>query len=331
MSFGDLWLPLAALVLSLLLTPVVGAFANRFNVVAIPGGRHQHGRMVPKLGGIAIYLSFTAVTLFVFPWSAALWQILGSALLFLLIGALDDAHNISFWSKLLAQLAAAITFTSGGLEIMTIGNPWTSALLSLGMWSTLITVLWIITVVNVVNLSDGIDGLVPGVTVISAVVLALLSFKTGNIATARLALILAGSTAGLLFYNFHPAKIFLGDSGTMMIGFLLAIFGFLGGAKIATAMLILGIPILDGFFIILYRWSLGKSIFQPDRNHLHFRLLDRGLSAPQICYLFYGASAVLGGLAIFMSGRWKIAALAALILFFAAGVAWLAKWERQLK
>jgi UDP-GlcNAc:undecaprenyl-phosphate GlcNAc-1-phosphate transferase len=317
--------------ISLLLTPLVGMLANRLNVVDIPSGRHQHERVVPRLGGLAIFLSVTVTVVATLPLSFELKQILALGFVFLMIGILDDAFDISPWSKLLAQLAGASVLVLSGLSINFFGNPFTGALVSLGAFAAIVTVLWIITVVNVINLTDGIDGLVSGVTVISALVLAFLSYQTGHPNTAKLALILAGGSLGFLVYNFYPAKIFLGDSGTMFIGFLLGVLGFLGGAKIATAMLILGIPILDAGFIILYRAMKGKPIYQGDRNHLHFRLRDRGISPIKICLFFYSVTAALGAIALFFSGREKLIALSILILFFALLWTFLIRWERKLK
>jgi len=320
-----------AFLLSLALTPLIGLLANRFNVVDVPSGRHQHDRVVPKLGGLGIYISLATVALLTLPHSTELLYILAIGLVFLLVGIMDDLYNISPWSKLLGQLAGATVFVMSGREIEYFNDPFTGALVGLGSYATLVTVTWIVSLANVVNLTDGIDGLVSGVTVISAVVLALLTLQIGNPNIAQLALILAGAVLGFWVYNFPPAKIFLGDSGTMFIGFMLAVLGFLGGAKIATALLLLGIPILDAGFIVLYRLAKGKPIFQGDRNHLHFRLLDRGVKPIRICIFFYALSALLGTIALFFSGAQKLLALSLLILFFALLWAVLLRWERKLK
>ncbi|HNT30393.1 MAG TPA: MraY family glycosyltransferase [bacterium] len=308
---------------SLFLTPFIGILANKLRIVDVPGGRHLHDRVVPKLGGVAIFLSFILVVLVTHRPTLTEWTVLGVGLIFLLIGVLDDAYRITPWSKLLGQLAAAIVLVMGGLEITTVANPFTGStippLVSLGTFSALITVLWIVGLANTVNLSDGVDGLVSGVTCISAIILALLSIKTDNYPAAQMAVIFTGAVAAFLVYNFHPAKIFLGDSGTMFIGYFLAALGFLGGAKLATALLVLGVPILDGGFTIVYRLLNGKPVYIGDRNHLHFRLLKQGLSPVQVCFIFYGLSCFFGVLALFISGRQKLWALGLLFVIFLIG------------
>jgi len=316
---------LGAFVIALFLTPIIGIIANRFNVVDIPRGRHLHDRVVPKLGGVAIFISFATVVLLTQPHSLVLWNILGASLIYLLIGVADDAYHITPWSKLLGQFAGAVLLVSGGIEIAQVGNPFTGALVSLGVISSLVTVLWIVGISNTVNISDGVDGLVSGVTVISSLILAILSYKTGHHEAAELALIFCGAVSAFWIYNFHPAKIFLGDSGSLFIGFFLATMGFVGGAKLATALLILGVPILDGGFTVLYRLIHGRPVYEGDRNHLHFRLLGYGLTQVQVAGIFYAISLTMGLVALFISGMQKVWALGLLFLIFVIG--WSALWQ----
>ncbi len=331
MNWNLLALVAVTFVGTLVLTPVAGAIANRLNIVDRPGGRHQHARVIPKLGGLSIYISLSVVALLSLGRSTRLLEILGVGFIFLLIGIIDDAFHLTPWTKLFGQLAGAIVLVMCGVTISSFGNPLTTQLYSLGGLAMLVTVLWIVSTVNIVNLTDGIDGLVSGLTIISGIVLAILSFKTGHPNTGKLTLIFVGAVAGFWVYNFYPAKIFLGDSGSMLIGFMLAVLGFQGGAKIATAFLVLGVPILDAGLIVAYRFLSHRPIYQGDRNHLHFRLLDSGMSQIKVCLLLYGVSAILGAIALLVPGKQKMLTLALFAITFVIGWALLWRYEKRLK
>lgn len=320
-----------AFILVVFLTLVVGGLANLADVVDRPRGRHQHKQTVPLLGGVAVFLAFALVVMLLMEPTQALpienlLTILGVGTIYVLLGFLDDVYDISPWSKLLGQLAAAIVLVGADIKIEFIGNPFESqGLVEFGSYSALVTVLWIMLMVNATNWADGLDGLVTGNGLIAAVVIGILSLQTQNTEVAKLAFVLAGSLAGFLLYNFHPAKIFLGDSGSMFIGFILSVLAFLGGAKLATAILVLAIPILDTGLTIMYRLVKNKPVYVGDRNHLHHRLLDQGFSQRQVAGMFYAGGLAFGLVSLFLQGEMKLIAFLVLMVLFV--LAWVFLWR----
>lgn len=296
-----------------------------------PRGRHKHERTVPLLGGIAVSIAFAiCVLLFIEPTNALpeekILTIVGIGLVFVLLGFLDDAYDISPWSKLLGQIAAAIVLVRADIVVEFIGNPFQEgALIEFGSYAAIVTVLWILLMVNTVNWTDGLDGLVSGNGFIAAMVIALLSLSTDQDEVANIAFILGGALLGFLLYNFNPASIFLGDSGSMFIGYILAVLAFLGGAKIATAILVLAIPIIDTGLIILYRIMKNKPVYIGDRNHLHYRLLDQGFTQHQVAGLFYAGGMVFGFVSLFFRGEMKLFAFIILAIIFVS--AWILLWR----
>ncbi len=174
--------------------------------------------------------------------------------------------------------------------------------------------------INIVNWIDGLDGLAAGVTLIAAIILAIHTWTLGQYTVALLPLALAGACVGFLPFNFHPARIFMGDSGAMVLGYVLAIAAIIGGAKLASALLVLGVPILDGVWMVLYRRYSGGRASAADRRHLHHRLLDLGLSQRQVVLLYYTVSALFGAIALLVPDGYralKLAALGLLVLLLA--------------
>lgn len=298
------------------LTPAVRRLAIKNKIVDQPGGRRVNSSAVPRMGGLALVGAFWLVTLaiaLIFPerlnfsgrtiggLDANLLGVLFGAIILVIAGIVDDVRGLSPIGKLTAQLLAAACVPLFGIDIQWLAHPLGGANIELVPWlDHLLIVLWIVAVINVVNWLDGLDGLATGVGAIAALILFALSLAAfvNQPATALIAIILFGSALGFLPYNFNPAKIFLGDTGSMFLGFMLAILAVISGGKLATAGLILGIPILDAGWVIFRRLISGQAPWSADRKHLHHRLLDAGLSQRQTVMLYWAFAALFGSLAL---------------------------------
>lgn len=341
---------------AVLLTPVVITAARRFGIVDRPGGRRIHALITPRLGGVAVLASFFIVFLLFLPELSPHFkpkQLLGfslAALLLLIVGIADDVRGIRPSLQLASHAAAGTILVLVGMGIEEVSNPFGGKLALdqlnvavpiggvdhfLTLPADLLTIAWVVLVINAVNWLDGLDGLATGVGGISAIALALLSVSAvvGQDHVALLALILAGALAGFLVFNFQPAKIFLGTVGSTFVGFTIATLAIISGGKVATALLVLGFPILDALTIILRRFRTHGKFWQADTTHLHHRLLARGFSVRQSVLIVYALTASFGALAL-LGGTTKSKALAfgGLVLVMLAVLAWLArptKEERQ--
>lgn len=296
-----------ALVAGYLLTPAVSRLAVRLGALDIPDARKLHTQPVPRLGGLAVYLAFLA-GLFVFGVNGReVWGLLAGTSLIVLLGVLDDIYDLPAKAKLAGQIVAAVAVIPFGLQVEFVTNPLNGGLVYLGWWGIPVTIFWLVAVTNALNLIDGLDGLATGTAVIAALTLATVAWTEGQTGAAALALLLGAAALGFLRYNFHPAKIFLGDSGSMLLGFVLAAIAVVGLTKSATAVsliipiLILGIPLFDTTLAILRRCYKRQPIFNPDREHLHHRLLDAGLTHRRAVLVVYGVDAVLGASAVFLT------------------------------
>lgn len=317
-------------VISLILTSLLRRYLITKKYFDQPGGRHIHKNPIPRFGGAAVFVSWLAVIvfyLFTNPQKLQfsgenifgldknlLGMILGAVILFV-VGLMDDLKNLKPHVKLFWIFVAALLVALFGIKIWWFSNPFGN-LIVLGTWSYIFVIGWIILLVNVTNWLDGIDGLATGVVLIASLVLFLLSISqnVNQPATALLLAIFAGSLIGFLPYNFNPAKIFLGDSGSLFLGYILAIAAIISGGKVATAFLVFGLPILDAFWVIGRRLINKKSPMKADRGHLHHRLLDAGMSQRQIVVLYYFISAFFGYLALKNSTSGKFEASFWLIL-----------------
>lgn len=284
---------LAALILALVITPWVKKLALRWGALDAPGERKVHCQVMPRMGGLAIYLAFTAVVLFTQPLARPVLGLLVGGGWIMALGILDDIKELSARKKLVGQILGALILVAFGFRVEFVTNPFMEGLILLGKLTIPVTILWIIGVTNAVNLIDGLDGLAAGTSAIAAMTMAVVVVLEGlanpglgetAFAAVHLALILCGSILGFLRYNFYPARIFMGDSGSMFLGFTLAALAIMGLTKGATVIsvfipiVILGIPLLDTVFAIIRRLFNGQPIFQADKNHLHHRLLEKGLS-----------------------------------------------------
>lgn len=297
---------IAAFVASILLTPVVKRIAFRIGAVDAPNYRKVHARIMPRLGGLAIFLAFLIGVAILSPNSQYSWSIIIGALLIVITGVLDDMYEISAKAKMIGQLAAALVVVfGGGIEIDFINLPF-GGQLDFGFLSIPLTILWIVGITNAINLIDGLDGLAAGVSTIALVTLAGMAFIMGDMFVLAMAAILAASTIGFLFYNFHPAKIFMGDTGALFLGFMISVLALLGFKNVTIVafiipVIMLGVPISDTFFAIVRRLRMKKKWSDPDKSHLHHRLLDIGFTHRQTVLIIYGFAAMFGLAAVIFS------------------------------
>src|SRR5579885_1345066 len=309
---------LRGVALAFVLTAALGAalcllvliICNRFHIVPQPKAHHIHKRPIPRLGGIGIFLAFFIVSLLFFRPANDYERhvyigLIAAAVLVVAVMAIDDLRGLPPWLRLLVQTLAALIamFPAGhGTLIEVLHNPLLTTnqgQVPLGLWlSVPFTWFWIVGMMNTINWIDGLDGLAGGVVTITAVVMAAISWLLGQPAAALLCAVLAGATLGFLPLNWSPARLFMGDSGAMFLGLALAVLSNVGGAKLATMLLLLGLPILDTSRVILRRMRAGRSPLRFDMSHLHHRLLAGGLTPRQIVLIFYAVTATFGGVTI---------------------------------
>lgn len=296
---------LIAAVITFALTPVAMRAAWRLGVVDRPGGRRIHDRPIPLLGGVAILLGIVVAVLPNLDVDRRYASILIGAGLICLLGVIDDRFGIPPLPKLLGQIACAAIPVATGMTIDSITIPFIEpSTVSFGVLAYPLTMVFIVAVANVVNLADGMDGLAAGVCGISALTFAILALSLGRISAGVMAAAVAGACLGFLPWNFNPAKVFMGDSGALVLGFLLACVSVQGVMKTAAALslvfplVVLLVPILDTSFVILKRLKSGQSIASADKNHFHHRLLRVGYTQRQAVGLLYAWSAVLAAFAL---------------------------------
>jgi UDP-GlcNAc:undecaprenyl-phosphate GlcNAc-1-phosphate transferase len=343
---------------SLLLTPLIRAFAKWANICDIPNERKIHKKPVPLLGGIPIFASFnlTVILVLIFDHSylnellLANWEaLLICQIVILGLGLYDDVKKLQPGAKILFQILAGSLIVAFGLGIKTISNPITGQLVYLGALSIPVTIIWLVGITNALNLVDGLDGLAAGTSLIACLTIFAISFFNQNTGQAVVALVLAGSIVGFLRYNFYPAKIFLGDSGSLLLGFLLAVLSIQGYSKGATLVAVLapilglGFPIMETLLSMIRRlfkaihmvdYSTEKgnfhglifkrlALFGADTDHMHHRLLKLGLSQRKAVVILYGICVILSVLA-FLCAALKdlniIALMGAILIAFLIGV-----------
>ncbi len=325
----------AAAVVAYLLTPLAMRLATRAGAIDEPdSGRRIHERPIPRAGGLAVAAAFVLVGLvaLALQWQlglfvsgpqwlldryllddGALLAVFGGAVLAAAFGFIDDKWQIRARWQFFFQLLLALFAIALGLTILEINNPLDflggifgeDTLTFAGIGAGLVTALWIVGMINSINFIDGLDGLSTGVAIVAAVTLGYVSLGYQSAYQPMVALVcavLAGALLGYLPWNFNPARVFIGTTGVMVVGYLLAVLAILGSAKIAVALLILGVPIIDTFWIITRRILSGHSPFTPDRGHFHHRLLDLGLSHKGAVLLIYALTIVLAVLSLVLSG-----------------------------
>lgn len=293
-----------ALVSAYFLTPQVIRMAKKIGAMDAPEARKVHVQPIPRLGGIAIYLAFLIAVFYAVDITTEMIGLMIGATLIVALGIIDDLKNLPAKVKLAGQIAAAVVLVLFDIRIDWITNPFGGYffddVIYLEYLAVPVTLFWIVGLTNTVNLIDGLDGLAAGVSMIASITILLVALQQGDIVIATLMAALAGSAFGFLHYNFNPAKIFMGDTGSMFLGFVLAGVSILGAVKSAATIALivpvfaLGLPILDTTFAIVRRYMSGKPIFKPDRGHLHHRLLDLGFTQKQAVLLMYVISGLLG-------------------------------------
>jgi UDP-GlcNAc:undecaprenyl-phosphate GlcNAc-1-phosphate transferase len=337
-GFGDA-LPLfvaafvAAALLALVLTPLVRRVAIRLDNIDQPEHRRVNAQPIPRGGGIAVALAFLAVSLggmaintqtggIAIPRTLGpqeLVALFAGGALATLLGVLDDTFQLRARWQFGGQLALSLLAVAAGVTVTYINNPLGPGSINLsGFFAAGFTVLWILGMINSINFIDGLDGLSSGISLIAAMTLGLISITTGIAQpfVGILCFALAGALLGFLRWNFHPASIFIGTSGVMFVGYTLAILSILGSAKVAVALLVLGVPIIDTFWIIVRRLATGRSPFTPDRGHIHHRLLDLGLSHAQTVLVIYALCVGLAALTFVLSGTGQLYAFLGLAVGF---------------
>lgn len=326
---------LAAAVVALISTPVVRSLAFRVGAVDVPkDSRRMHKHPIPRMGGLAIFFGFMLSVLVFLPLDNQLRSMLLGAVVIVVLGIFDDIYALPAKPKFLVQIIAALIAVWGGNRIDFLSNPnifSSEPFWELGWLAVPFSVLWIAAITNAVNLIDGLDGLACGVSTISSMTLLVIALIVSEPDVAVITAALAGACIGFLPYNLNPAKIFMGDTGSTFLGFILSVVSIQGLFKFYTIIsfavpfLMLGLPIFDTCFAILRRLAKGQSPMAPDRGHIHHRLIDMGFSQKQAVATLYIVSAILGLSAVVLttSGTQKAMMFLMALCLAAAVAAWL--------
>ena len=302
-------------------TPLVRRFAFKIGAIDIPkDNRRMHKKPTPRIGGLAIIFGFTVATLCFAQPSRQLYGTLAGAAIIAVMGVIDDCKNLPAKLKFVIQIIAALVVVfAGDIKIDVFTNP--NFLSDNPYWvlpewlSVTLTVIWIVFITNAVNFIDGLDGLAAGVSAIMSISLVFISIRVGEYSIAILGIALMGSCFGFLPFNFNPAKIFMGDTGSTFLGFMLATLSIQGvfkshaGISFAVPLLILGLPLFDALFAMIRRILRGQSPMTADRGHLHHRLVDMGFSQKQTVFILYAISGVLGITAVLLAESGVLRAL----------------------
>lgn len=343
---------LLTFLLSVILTGWAKFLGQKYKILSIPRERDIHKKPLPRIGGLAMTVSFILVALLVFRFiypnlsfgaarfdnfDARFWGIIIGASLISLAMFFDDLYNLKPLAKLAIQLFVVLIVIASGIGIDKITNPFggdinlnsvyipvltiSGITYHFSLFSDLLTLIWIVGMMNVLNFIDGVDGLASGQAAIAALTLFLLSLSisVNQPATAMISIILAGASLGFLVWNFPPAKIFMGDSGSMFLGFMLGVIPLISGGKMATAFLVLGFPIVDGLVVAVGRLLRKQNpLTTPDKTHLHHRFLAAGFSPRQAILSMYLIAAAFGWVALRSTTINKIIAAGVLVLMLLA-------------
>ncbi|VYU16790.1 undecaprenyl/decaprenyl-phosphate alpha-N-acetylglucosaminyl 1-phosphate transferase [Peptoniphilus gorbachii] len=324
----------AAFILTFIQMPFVIKLAKNWGFLDVPkDGRRVHKKPIPVGGGIAMVISVTILMLVFLKINKSLVFAIISSLIIAFSGLYDDKYDLSPKLKFGFQILAAIVLLMGGMKIEFFTNPFDSedALLILNMLSIPVTIFWVCGITNTINLIDGLDGLASGVSMICAISMFFITYQMGRYEVSVVCALVAGACLGFLPFNFNPAKIFMGDTGALYLGFMLSyisISGFLKQAAILmifVPVVILGVPVFDTAFAMVRRKLSGKSIVEADKGHLHHRLLNMGLNQKQTVVILYSISALFGILANviskFHSSIGLIISIAVILIILFTGVA----------
>ncbi|MFC6334922.1 glycosyltransferase family 4 protein [Paenibacillus septentrionalis] len=314
-----------ALIVALLMTPLVKKFAFFVGAIDKPNHRKVHTRIMPRMGGLAIYLAFIISFFCVMPLIPEgmllgkdlnlLKAVLVGGTIIIITGALDDRFELSAKLKLVLQIVAACVVVFGfNISIEFVSSPFGENMQQINDWIGIpVTILWIVGVTNAINLIDGLDGLASGVSGIAIGTILIMAIIMGFTPVILLSTLLLGGIIGFLRYNFYPAKIFMGDSGSLFLGFCLAMLSLISFKQVTLVsfvipLLIIGVPLSDTFFAIIRRLVNKKPIFAPDKGHLHHRLQDLGYSHRKTVLMIWGIAAIFGAMAIIQSAVIKFGA-----------------------
>ena len=296
------WAFVIALIVTYVCTPLVRTLAVKIGAIDAPDARKVHQVSIPRLGGLAIYIGYMVSLLYSVKDISSVKGLLIGSVILVAVGIWDDVKQIGPKTKLLGQIVAALMLPifDNAIHFISIGDH----MLYLEYLSIPLTVFWIVGFTNIVNLIDGLDGLAAGISLIACIAICIVTLQMGQVDLACITLALAGAACGFLRYNFNPAKIFMGDTGSMLLGYTMAAISVMGSVKTAATVglvvpvIVLGLPILDTLFAIVRRRINGRPVFQPDKGHLHHRLLAMGLTQKQAVLLMYAITAVLGCVSI---------------------------------
>lgn len=338
---------LMAMVVSFVMTPIASRLAHLVGALDRPDSRKIHRRPTPRLGGIAVIAGFCA------PWFALyfvdnrvariflqheglIFALLVCGLVMFAVGVVDDITGLTAGRKLVLQILVATAMYVGGFRITELSSPWGHTW-HLGWLALPVTVVWIVGLTNATNLLDGMDGLVAGVATVMALALAMINILGGNSVVALLTFSLAGATLGFLPYNFSPARIFLGDSGSLFLGLVMAGISTLSFFKAATAtlvfvpLLLFALPLFDTTQVVIGRLRRGHHPFSPDKTHVHHRLLELGLNQKEAAFFLYVICIFLGISAIILSWRLTSTVLVTLLIIGTIIAASLLAWSSRLR
>jgi len=327
---------LAAAAITLAATPIVRRYARRFGMVDRPEARRVNTKAIARGGGVAILLGFVIVAFALLVANSVIGlhfvdrpqivtrpktlALLGGAVLAVGVGLLDDWFQLRARWQFIGQFVLAGVAVALGVAVTIVNNPFSAngTLVIPGAFVVVATLIWIVGMINSMNFIDGLDGLSSGIALIAAVTLGVINLTADPVQpyVAMFCFVLAGALAGFLRWNFHPASIFAGTSGIMLVGYVLAVLSILGSAKIAVAALVLGVPIMDTFWIVVRRVASGRSPFAADRSHIHHRLLDLGLSHRGTVLLIYVVCVLLAVLSLVLSGENQLYAFLGLVVLF---------------
>jgi UDP-GlcNAc:undecaprenyl-phosphate GlcNAc-1-phosphate transferase len=338
---------LIAFLSAILLTPFVIKFANKAGLIDDPK-KNKHPKVIhtyptPRGGGLAIFLGLLISSLIFLPIDKHLIGILSGAFILTVMGLLDDKYNLNPYLRLGIQFFVATIPVLAGIGIAFINNPLGGGIIDLShpqifidffgrhsiwVFSDLFAIFWIVILMNFLNMgAKGVDGQLPGVAGVAAIIIAILSLKfSADItqwAVIILAVITAGSFLGFLPYNVFPQKIMPGFSGSNLAGYLLGILSILSTTKVGTLMVVLGVPLIDTGYTIIRRIISGKSPVWGDRGHLHHKLLDLGFSKRQVAYFYWGSTAILGIISLYLNSAYKLYTVIGIVILLGGFLLWL--------
>ena len=319
-------------VISFAVTPLVRRFAHTVGAIDVPNdARRVHTRPIPRLGGLAIFIGFIFSYLLFGQLTESVRGILIGCVIMVAVGVIDDIVALPWWAKFLGQIGAAAIPVLHGVKVERFSNPLSFFLdsaepyINLGAWSIPVTILWIVIITNSVNYIDGLDGLAVGVSGIASLSMLILAVVLGDPVAAILMAAVAGGCVGFIPYNFNPARLFMGDTGALFLGFMLSTVSVVGLFKLyaiisfAVPFLILGLPIFDFCVSSIRRLARGKSPMSADRGHVHHKLIDMGFSQKQAVAILYTMSALLGLTAVVLTTTGEVRAILLLLVFVVAG------------